>query len=457
MNINMKATGKINGAIYFSVFCASLYLLNLYLSSNGFWLFSLTAYVFLYTCLIFLFLFLKSDFFLIAIILLSLFSYPEFPADPYSEDFRSVFQIVKYFLVPVVFLFVRDKFNWKILLLMFLVFTISLFMPFFQGNTGSIGAELPYFVIFSAALILKFKFHKFESFFFSFISCYFYMLYPMSIFISYFNLFDLRGGVEVHFFGHWLGVITSLVVYRFLTENKGISLVFFLKLLYFILTFYQLLTSFQTIHYVMIFFAIFLALFAGSNRSISKNIILISIFISTPFLLYFLFLSLNPSDWLYLKLSQLLHLFTGDFIGGSDSITIRFAQAQAIYLQSDFYNIILGNGLSSTYRAIGDFWGYVVSFDSAYPEQQLNSGVYQYVHESLVLLFKWGGIFIFALTLFSAHATLKLYRFYSAPILTFSFFLILFASSIHTALLLFVAYNFSRVEPCLLKINHFDN
>jgi hypothetical protein len=304
------------------------------------------------------------------------------------------------------------------------------------------GAEIIYALIFIAFLSLNFdSLSPYSKTISTTVEFFFYLLIPVAVIIDFFNLGDNRGGDgSVYFFGHWFGIVCSFVFFQVYSGRSNIKIPYIVKQLLLFFTVYYCSYSFQSVHFIMIFLAILMSLFVQTKKSLFFYVSTFIVLVSCPVIMYLLLEYLSPSDWLYLKLSQVFLLFSGGFIGVSDSVTIRFAQLQALVVQSNLFSFFVGQGVSSTYTAIGELWNYVVLHDATYPKDQLDSAVYQYVHESIVMLFKWGGVILLVFSFFIAGRRLNGAGWFSLGGFLSILFLVLFTSSLHTCLLLFFLY-----------------
>jgi hypothetical protein len=155
---------------------------------------------------------------------------------------------------------------------------------------------------------------------------------------------------------------------------------------------------------------------------------------------------------MYLKVAQVTQLFAGNFLEAGNSVLIRLSEVVSLLEQGTFANVLFGRGLGSTYAAVGAFWDMAVFHEATFPERELASGDLQYIHEPLVMVVKWAGIVGLALVVFGVLRGIRgsdSRR--DLRILLALVFLLYFASSLQTALLVTAMYilaTSSDGEPC---------
>lgn len=372
-----------------------------------------------------------------------LFSFPLFMPNPYLYNTSLPFTYIKYIYLLFVLLNCNYYYN-KIsfYVFCFVILTVLIEYVFYNKIVGNLLAELPYVFTFIIFLFVKINKNTDSIKNLLEIICYTYFLLPILYYVEHiFNIYDIRGDINIYAYGHWLGIISSLSLLYILNSNTKLK-VLIINIFLYLLTTYHFYTSYQSVHYILIIIVIILSLVRNGFSTI--NLIYLCLFFLATFYLLNLYISIgDTSSWIYLKLSQVNALVTFNFFENFNSLTIRFAEFISIINQNDLYQNLFGRGIGSIYLPIEEIWSFVNFHDSTFPEDQVKSMRLQTVHEPIVMFIKWFG-FLGSALVFSYLYKYKFQSIKGNSVLqnvfskyTFILFILLFCADIQTCLIVF--------------------
>lgn len=364
--------------------------------------------------------------------------FPAYAADPYLDNYVPPFQYGRFAALVSLLGFSSLRITKAGLILPFLLI-FSTIIGEFYGRIGSLKAEI-FFVGF-AIYALNVECRDFKNAaqqnISTLIQNIFFLLPVMAIFSLQADIYTTRLNTSnVYFFGHWTGIIATLALYSILTERSHFKT---LKLFFAVVSLAFVATSLQSVHYIML---IIVLLAAVGARVPTKNIIMVCVLcglalVSIVFVGNQLIGSLDKTTWLYFKLEQVQLLFAGSIYLVSNSVLTRIAEFVSLVEQGNVFTYLFGLGVSATYHIQGEIWAEVILHDASFPEEQLRTSIFQYIHETPVMIFKWGGIVSMILLSVATYRLVPpsrdgIYQYRIMVVL----FLLLMASSIHTGLLI---------------------
>lgn len=384
----MKYTSLDSFGFFLGLSCGVLAAINLAIANTGF---ALAYFLFLAIVSIFILLYLPIKPVTIFILILG---FPEYGANPYNEVFLSPFYFQKYILLFLCLKLFFIKFYYSTLFYLFLV-ALSFLISILYGINGALLNEMVQLLILISLLNIKFD-NTAEARLVSFLLSFIAFSFISSFILEIFGVFALRpGGGKVFFFGHWFGILTGYFIIKITTVRYPLTVMIWL-ISSFVISIYVNINTLQSSHFVW-FLVCFLILMAPTKMISSRSFLLGAILI-TGFFVFRSSALINfdiPEEflWVIKKVQQISSLFAFDVMELSNSPLIRLNQALALVEQSNFLQLIFGRGYASTYELAGAFWDSSQLHDATFPIDQLNSGLLQMVHETIILLFKWTGIF----------------------------------------------------------------
>jgi hypothetical protein len=376
-----------------------------------------------------------------AICFLCLFGFPEYSADPYLPGYVAPFGLAKIPALLSMLMMLRFHISIHGLVVAFFM-AISTAGAILVGRFGDWYAEMWYAALLLLALNSSSPLatHAKTAWLRAFERL-FYLLLPMALFSSLTGLFEQRSAdTTTYFYGHWIGIVSAIAIYRTATGESYILTNNTVRLTLLVITIYICAASYQSAHFILMGAAILFAVGKNLTSRVSSTTILgsLALLVSLPIAGFLVLSNAGTDSWLYLKVSQVVSLASGEFLEASNS------QLLSLFEQSDPISIAIGRGVASTYVPEGALWDFVVFHEATYPEQELVSGQLQYIHESITMLIKWVGICGLAFIFYSVYTRLrKSGSLKSIDGLIALMFLLLFASSLHTGIITTLLYIFT--------------
>lgn len=404
---------------------------------------------------------MRRDSLVVHILLFSLLAIPLYGANPYAAGYFSAFTYGKFLTVAALLslLTLHPSLSGLLVTLMLLGTTI---VAAAGGHIGTFRHEVFYGVFLIVALNFRIRRLKLDL---TDEACrlmerVYILLAPTAIIIQKLGLSDLRAGdTTVSFYGHWIGIVAAVSAFRL---SSGQARILGTRLTYLIgslLTTYLVYTSFQSLHYLLILMGAVIGLNSGrKSKTPLFRLVIGGIFVALFFVgIYYLNSHVAAGSWLALKVRQIFALLTFQFFGLSNSLTIRLAELQTMILGRGFGQVLLGSGIGSVYQPIGSLWQYAKFVPGTFPQSQLNSGQFQYVHMSIIMMIKWIGLigtFISVSLLFRRVARSKVRFRNGFAVFSLAIFLLLFAATSQAGLLALVLFISSISPPRLRKRVH---
>ncbi|MEW5755443.1 MAG: hypothetical protein AB1810_04010 [Pseudomonadota bacterium] len=375
-----------------------------------------------------------------AIFFLSVIGFPAYSADPYAIDYVAPFSLAKFVALGSLALMCRPALSVYGISLFFII-VIATGMAVLLGRFGDIWAEVWYVILIVFALNTMGRKGLASSahLLLSALERIFYLLVPIAAFTYATGMHDERsGGTVVYFYGHWIGIATTFAVYAALSQQSTVFRVSWIRLTLLITTIYVCMASYQSAHFILFIVAVLIAMYQQRKRGgRTSNIFLPLIALTALLLAGTVILQRGETDsWLYLKISQVFLLASGGFVEASNSVTIRVSQLISMFEQGNIWTILFGRGMSSIYFPEGALWDSVIFHEATFPERELASGQLQYIHEPVVMLLKWSGLVGLTLVILGLFGLRRItYIDRQQATLVIVVFLLFFASSLHTGIL----------------------
>lgn len=429
----------INGNWLLASVAAFLYCINQWMAVNGIhWLTALTALLLLAATIPCAF-DARARRFLPYICFISLFGFPEYSADPYLLNYIAPFSLAKIPALISMLLMLHIRFNVIGILVAILLFSSTL-GAVLLGRFGAWDAEVWYAALLLLALNASSPLSdQAKSIWLGALELLFYLLLPIALFSGATGLYEQRSAdTTTYFYGHWIGIITTLAIYRATTGESRLFFSNIFRLPLIVVIVYICSASYQSAHFILFIAAAAMAALKNiAGRANSTNIAAsFTMLLAIPISGYIVLSQSGADSWLYLKVSQIFALATGGFLEASNSVTIRVAQFISMFEQSSLFSILGGRGMASTYRPEGPMWEFVIFHEATYPAEQLASGKLQYIHEPITMLIKWIGLVGTTLVLYAIFKKVHIARsLISIEGLLALMFLLLFASSLHTGII----------------------
>jgi hypothetical protein len=378
-----------------------------------------------------------------AIFLLSVIGFPEYSADPYAQGYISPFGLAKFASLAALALMCRLGLSAPGVAFALIVAGAT-GAAAVAGRLGDVWAEVWYLLLILLALNARAvpgvevaARSMLES-----LERIFYLLLPLALFTRVTGLIDERAGDSiVYFYGHWVGIVTAFAIYAATARRSSVFRSSPMRIALLVATIAVCMPSYQSAHFILFILALLIAYFEGredkqagsmSQRWLPAVALVVLLGVGG------LVLVQGQSDtWLYLKISQIFLLFSGGFLEASNSVTIRISQLVTMFEQGSLLTILFGRGAFSTYQADGAFWDIVVFHIATFPEREILAGELQYIHEPVVMLLKWGGVFGLGIACFGL-LRLRRSALVDRPLanLIAVTYLLFFASSLQTGMLL---------------------
>ena len=431
-----------------TVYCA-----NLWLSAKGLVWPTLVLVLALFSSVVVVALYPTARRYLPALFILSVIGFPQYLPDPYAPEFVAPFKFAKFVALGCLFLMFKPApSRGGVVFLALLI--VATCVAAFKGKTGNIEAEIWYvlFIVVGLNTKCRLEFANSANLLLSALERLFYLLIPLAIFTRATGLHDERAGeTVVYFYGHWVGIVTAFAIYAGFSRQSVVFSSSWIRISFLIITIFVCMASYQSAHFVLFIIAVSIAIYQRSHRGGGISTILLpSVGLVSMLAVGAIILARAETDtWLYLKISQVYLLGSGNFMEAGNSVLIRISQLLSILEQGTVWSILFGSGVFSTYLASGAYWDAVVFHEATFPEREILAGELQYIHESVVMLLKWGGLVGLGLACLGAFRLRKsAFVDRGTAILVATVFIMFFASSLQTGLLvtgLFVlSMGFSR-------------
>jgi hypothetical protein len=376
-----------------------------------------------------------------ALFLLSVIGFPQYLPDPYAPEFVAPFKFAKFVALGCLFLMLKPAPSRGGIAFLALL-TVATGVALFNGKIGDVGAEIWYVLFIAVAFNAKCRpdFVKSASLLLSALERLFYLLIPIGMFTRATGLHDERAGeTVVYFYGHWVGIVTAFAIYAAFSRQSVVFSFSWIRIVLLVITIYFNMASYQSAHFVLFIIALSIVMLQRGHRGsgvsslLLPSVALVSLLAGGAILLA----RVETHTWLYLKISQLYLLTSGNVIDASNSVMIRASQFLSIFEQGTVWSILFGRGAFSTYLASGAYWDTVIFHEATFPERELLAGELQYIHESVVMLLKWAGLVGLGLAYLGAFRlrTSALVDRGTATLVA-TIFLMFFASSLQAGLLI---------------------
>ena len=368
----------------------------------------------------------KELFYLLALFYFIVFH--QYSADPYSEGFYNFLSGPYKIVVLALFLvsLVKDKLSLSLFFWVGLALIVTICQLLF-GSSFRANYVVNDIVFYLAALPLFFT----RSFSVIRVDIP-HFVYKFSLGLPFLCLFSFMSGFSheikgayYFYYGHLFSFLLIYSAFYYFSIDRERSKMSFVIVLINILIFLQ---SAQSAHYILVLLSL-ITLLVYQKRF--KVLLSVFSFISV---LVLLTVVAPQGSWLALKTGQvakLTALASGqDVLSSVNSLAIRYYTAVNIVDENNSLENIFGRGLGAIYTdSKGVFFG-LNMHEATFPEEELNSGEYHLVHETLVRLFlHFGllGLFSFLVFIF---LSLRKSKDKPAGILSFIFFCFLWLSNI---------------------------
>lgn len=213
---------------------------------------------------------------------------------------------------------------------------------------------------------------------------------------------DERFDNTVIFYGHPYGILTAILIYELAKKREVAGLLITISVLG------VLFASFQSAHLLL-----FLVAFLLGLRPINIKVLLLLFIISTTTALILIY-AVNVSKtgtWSALKFGQLHSLMMLEF-NNYNSVAIRFAEFRAVFFEVGLLNKMFGLGVGSIYPTDFAEWQNLKLHSATFPDFELTSQEFSYLHEPMFLMQKWFGILGLCLVLQSILKRASLFYIY---------------------------------------------
>jgi hypothetical protein len=431
----------IKGGWPLALVSGSIYFVNLWLSSEGLVWPTLLLVLALFSSVVVAALTPAARRYLPALFLLSVIGFPEYLPDPYAPEFVAPFKFAKFVALSCLLLIFKPVSSTGGLAFLAMLM-VATGVAVFKGKIGDVGAEIWYVLLIVVALNAKCRreFANSAYLLLSALERLFYLLIPLAILTHATGMYDKRAGETlVYFYGHWVGIVTAFAIYLAFSRQSVVFGSLWIRVILLLSTIFVCMASYQSSHFALFIIAVSIAMIQrGHGSSGMSTTLLSSVALVSLLVVGAIIMALGETGtWLYLKVSQLYMLASGNFLESGNSVVIRISELLSIFEQGTIWSIFFGNGAFSIYLPKGAFWDIVIFHEATFPERELLAGELQYIHESVVMLLKWVGLVglgLACLGVFRLRKNALVER--GTATLVAIVFLLFFASSLHTGLLI---------------------
>lgn len=201
-----------------------------------------------------------------------------------------------------------------------------------------------------------------------------------AVLLKIFGFGTERNGDFILFYGHPYGILMGLHIYFLLRRGQIFSFCLSTICLAY------LIENFQSSHLLFVMGLLFLY-----SLKFNLKFFLPILFLTTAILIVVPFF-LESGSWVALKVGQVASVTRLDF-STFNSVAIRALEASAVFYHATLPEVLFGSGVGSFYDTTSPLWSNRILHDGTFPLEQIANHKFSYLHEPILYLQKWFGIF----------------------------------------------------------------
>ncbi|MCO7188741.1 hypothetical protein NH568_10075 [Pseudoalteromonas sp. XMcav2-N] len=261
---------------------------------------------------------------------------------------------------------------------------------------------------------------------------YFYILYRFSTMLPICYILVYFGGLgyELYgsyyfFYGHLVNFVIIFGAFYKLTIDKKY---FSLSSVAILINLAVFLKTMQSAHLVLIILTLCISLLAY------RKIVYLAYTLAIIVAVVFIYHAAPSGSWVKLKVGQVVK--ASEIVSGSNtfsdvnSLGVRFASLHAISNENTVFTTLFGRGIGSIYTDTEHVFSYLDLHEFTFPKDEVDSGEFHLVHETLVRIFMQVGIIGLIVTMLIVFSALRKIETSVCTYLSVIFFVFLWMSSV---------------------------